>query len=148
MMVTDSEFHALQKLVMGDMRQIFTETVIDHAVNPRHVGSMSDADGFAMVRSNCGENMEIWLRVKDDCIKDIRFWSDGCGATVACGSMVTELAIGKTTTGTLNIGKQDIIDPFGMLPEGNVHCAALAVKTLQKAVRNYLVRHKELGKSK
>ena len=97
-MVTDSDFEALQKLVMGDMQQVFTPAVVDHAMNPRNVGSINDADGFATMQSDCGESMEIWLRIKDNRIEEVRFWSDGCGATIACGSMVSELARGKTIT--------------------------------------------------
>ncbi|MDD5287902.1 MAG: iron-sulfur cluster assembly scaffold protein [Dehalococcoidales bacterium] len=145
--MADSDYEALQKLVMGDMPQVFAPAVVDHAMNPRNVGSLDDADGFAAMHSDCGENMEIWLRIKDDRIADIRFWSDGCGATIACGSMVGELACGKTVTDALKIEKQDIIDAFKELPEGNVHCAVLAVKTLKKSVRNYLTRQKVPGKA-
>jgi nitrogen fixation protein NifU and related proteins len=140
--VTDSDFEALQKLVMGDMQQVFSPLVVDHAMNPRNVGSMTDADGFATMRSDCGENMEIWLRIKDERIDDICFWSDGCGATIASGSMVSELAQHLTIGEALRINKQAIIDTFGGLPEGNVHCAVLAMNTLRKAVRNYLARRK------
>lgn len=140
--MTDSDFEALQKLVMGDMQQVFAPSVVDHAVNPRNVGSMKDADGFATMHSDCGENMEIWLRIIDEHIEDICFWSDGCGATIACGSIVSELAQHRTIGEALQINKQAIIDTFGGLPEGNVHCAVLAVNTLRKAIRDYLIRGK------
>ncbi len=135
--MTNSDFQALQKLVMGDMKQVFTEMVVDHAMNPRNVGSLADADGFATVHSDCDESMEIWLQVKNDRITSFRFWSDGCGATIACGSMVGELAHGKTIGEALKITPQNIVDAFGGLPEGNVHCAVLAINTLKRAVEDY-----------
>ena len=138
--MTDSGFEVLQKLVMGDMQQVFTPAVVDHAMNPRNVGSLPDADASATMHSDCGESMEIWLRIKDEHIEGIRFWSDGCGATIACGSMLSELARGKTIKESLKINKQTLINAFGGLPEGNVHCAALAVNTLKKAIRAYLAR--------
>ena len=142
MMVTDSGFEAMHNILMGDMKQIYTESVIDHATNPRHVGSLVDADGFAISHSDCGENMEIWLQVKNNRIEDIRFWSDGCAATIACGSMVSELARGKTVADASKINEQDVIEAFGGLPEGNTHCAVLAVNTLQGAIGDYLYLRK------
>lgn len=141
--MTDSGFEALNKILMGNMQQIYTEAVIDHATNPRLVGSLVDADGSAILHSDCGENMEIWLRVKDNRIEDIRFWSDGCAATIACGSMVSELARWKTVVDALKINELDVIDAFGGLPEGNMHCAVLAVNTLKEAIGDYLTLRKD-----
>jgi nitrogen fixation NifU-like protein len=141
--VTKSDFDTLQKLVMGDMQQVFTPMVVDHAMNPRNVGSINDADGFATMQSDCGESMEIWLQIQDQRIEEVRFWSDGCGATIACGSMVSELARGKTIVNALEIEERNIIDAFGGLPEGNIHCATLAVNTLKKAIGDYLSLRKE-----
>jgi len=64
----------------------FSEIVVDHATNSRNVGSIQDADAHSSVLGPCGENMEVWLKVRDDRIKQITFWTDGCGATIACGS--------------------------------------------------------------
>ncbi len=141
--MTKSDFDTLQKLVMGDMQQVFTPAVVDHAMNPRNVGSINDVDGFATMQSDCGESMEIWLKIQDERIEEVRFWSDGCGATIACGSMVSELAHGKTIPSALKIGEQDIINAFDGLPEGNRHCAILAVNTLKKAIGDYLYLRKE-----
>ena len=141
--MTKSDFDALQQLVMGDMQQVYTPVVVDHAMNPRNVGSINDADGFATMQSDCGESMEIWLRIQDERIEEVRFWSDGCGATIACGSMVSDIAHGKTITSALKIEERNIIDAFGGLPEGNRHCATLAVNTLKKAIVDYLSLRKE-----
>ena len=32
-----SEFDELQELIMADMRKVYTEATIDHAMNPRNV---------------------------------------------------------------------------------------------------------------
>jgi nitrogen fixation protein NifU and related proteins len=141
--MTKSDFDTLQKLVMGDMQQVYTPAVVDHATNPRNVGSINGADGFATMQSDCGESMEIWLRIQYERLEDVCFWSDGCGATIACGSMVSELARGKTITEALKIDEPDIINAFGGLPEGNFHCATLAVNTLKKAIGDYLSLRKE-----
>lgn len=79
-----------QKLAKADMRKVYSETVVDHATNPRNVSSMEEANGFARITGPCGDTMEIWLRVRDNTIAEATFMTDGCGTTIAAGSMATE----------------------------------------------------------
>lgn len=132
-----SEFDQLEEYIMADMRRTYTETVIDHAMNPRNVGSMPDADGFGSVTGPCGDTMEIWLRVRDGTVVNATFWTDGCGATIAAGSMITALAKGKDITDAMKITQQNVLDALGGLPEESMHCALLAANTLREAVRDY-----------
>ncbi|MFC1992320.1 iron-sulfur cluster assembly scaffold protein [Chloroflexota bacterium] len=138
-----SGFDNLEEEIMTDLRSAYTETVVDHAVNPRNVGSIPNPDGFATVTGSCGDTVQIWLRVKDDVVADVTFWTDGCGATIASGSMVTELARGKNIISALKVSQQDVLNALDGLPEGNHHCALLAANTLKEAVRDYLAYKKE-----
>ena len=139
----DSEFDKLQEHIMADMWSIYTETVVDHAMNPRNVGSIKGADGFASITGPCGDAMEIWLRVRNGTIDDAVFWTDGCGTSIASGSMVTELAKGKIVHDALRVTQKDVLNALGGLPEENAHCALLAANTLGEAVRDYLAYQKE-----
>jgi nitrogen fixation NifU-like protein len=121
----------------------YTEVVIDHAQNPRNVGSIPNADGVSMVTGPCGDTMEIWLGVREDVIKEATFWTDGCGTTIAAGSMVTELAKGKTIREAMTITQKDVLDALGGLPEESEHCALLASDTLKEAVKDYLAYKNE-----
>jgi nitrogen fixation NifU-like protein len=138
-----SEQDELQALAMAEARKIYTEAVIDHAMNPRHLGTMQNADGYAIVTGPCGDTMEIWLNVKSATITDINFMTDGCGTSLAAGSMVTELAHGKSISQAIQISQQDVLDALGSLPEESQHCALLAANTLKTAVRDYLTIQKE-----
>ncbi len=91
-----TEFEGLQKLILDDTRNIYSEAVMGHAMTPRNVGIMQDADGFARVIGPCGDTMEIWLKVDNDAIADATFMTDGCGTSIASGSMVTEIVKGKS----------------------------------------------------
>lgn len=121
----------------------YTEVVIDHAQNPRNVGSIQNADGVAMITGPCGDTMEIWLGVREDVIKEATFWTDGCGTTIAAGSMVTELAKGKTIREAMRITQKDVLDALGGLPEESQHCALLVADTLKEAVKDYLAYENE-----
>ncbi len=127
-----------EKPAKVDIRDVYSETVIDHVTKPRNLSIIQDADGFGAVTGACGDMMEIWLRIRNDRVLNASFLTDGCGATIAAGSMVTELAKGKTAAEALRIAQKDILEALGGLPEESQHCALLAADTLKAAVRDYL----------
>ena len=127
----------LQEMVLADAREIYSDTVIDHAMNPRNVGEIYDADGYGSAVGVCGDDMEIWLRVSNGIIAEARFWTSGCATTIASGSMVTEMAKGKAITQAQKISQQDIVIALEGLPEESEHCAQLAANSLKAAINNY-----------
>ena len=112
-------------------------------MNPRNVGNLQNADGFASITGPCGDTMEIWLKLREDQIQEATFWTDGCGTTIAAGSMTTELAKGKTAGDALKVTQQEVLDALGGLPEESEHCALLATNTLKEAVKDYLANKRE-----
>ena len=132
-----------QELMKAEMRKVYSETVVDHAMNPRNLGSMENADGFARITGPCGDTMEIWLRVRSDSIVKASFMTDGCGTTIAAGSMVIELVKGKSAIQALKIGQHDVLSALGGLPQESQHCALLAANTLKAAIKDYLASKNE-----
>jgi len=132
-----------REIVITDARQIYSERTIDHATNPRNLGAMRNFDGFARITGPCGDTMEVWLKVINNTITDIAFMTDGCGPSIASGSMMTELAKGKSITAAIRIFQQDILDALGGLPEESQHCALLAADTLKAAIRDCIAMLKE-----
>jgi len=121
----------------------YSPIVIDHARDPRNVGRIPDADGFGSFTGPCGDNMEIWISVKDNRIQEATFWTDGCSTTIAAGSMITEMARGRSVTEALRITQQDVLQALGGLPEESMHCALLASNTLKEAIKDYLAYRRE-----
>lgn len=138
-----SEFNRLEEEIRADMWSSYTKMVIDYAMNPRNVGSMTDADGFGRVTGSCGDTMEVWLKVRNGAIAQATFWTDGCGTSIAAGSMVTELTRGRAVAEALRITQQDVLDALGGLPDESIHCALLAASTLKEAIKDYLAFEKE-----
>jgi len=124
-------------------REVYGAKVVDHAANPRNMGRPERCDGRARFTGPCGDTMEIWIRVKDGILKRARFETDGCLATIACGSMVTELAGDKPVLEAVEIGQSDVLDALDGLPIDNEHCALLAATTLKLAVSDYLAKMEE-----
>jgi len=125
------------------MRRIYTETVVEHVLSPRNFGNLPGADGYGTIATPDGDTVRFWLRVKDDLVTDASFWTNACAATIASLSMVTDLTRGKTPADALAISQQDVLEALGGLPEGNMHCAGLAVSVLREAVKDYLVMERE-----
>ena len=138
-----SELDKIAEELQKQMWAGYSEVVIDHAQNPRNVGSIHNADGSASVTGPCGDTMEIWLKVQNGTIRQATFWTDGCGTTIAAGSMVTELVKGKTIANALRISQQDVLDALGGLPEDSLHCALLAANTVKEAAKDYLAMKNE-----
>ena len=138
-----TELDDSQKRALDEMQGVYTETVIDHALHPRNFGGLSGADGFASITSTGGDNIRMWLRVRNDRIIEASFWTDACAATIASLSMIIELVEGRTITEAMMIGSQEVLQALGGLPEGNVHCALQAASILKEALRDYQVIKKE-----
>ncbi|MFC2062689.1 iron-sulfur cluster assembly scaffold protein [Chloroflexota bacterium] len=79
---------------------------------------------------------------------DATFMTDGCGTSIASGSMTADMAKGKDIRQALKIGQQDVLDALGGLPEESQHCALLAANTLKQAIQDYLATKKEPWKKK
>jgi nitrogen fixation NifU-like protein len=81
--------------------------------------------------------MRIDLKIKDDIISDARFWTDGCGATIACGSILTKMIKGKTINEAKKLTNTNIIQALDGLPLEHQHCPVLAINTLQASIKKY-----------
>jgi nitrogen fixation NifU-like protein len=129
-----------EELIKSKMREIYSEAAIEHGMNPRNVGDMKDADGFARMTGPCGDTMSIWLRISGNKVVDASFLTDGCGTSRASGSMATEMAKGKSISEAEAISQQDILVALGGLPGESEHCALLAANTLKESIKDFLAR--------
>lgn len=137
------EFDELEKEILEAMKKIYSDKVIDHAMNPRNAKQIQNPDGFGSATSDCGETIEIRFKAKDSKITDAAFWTNGCSATVSCGSMASELIRSEDISQALTISQSDIIKALDGLPEGNHHCALLAANAVKAAVLDYMAMRKE-----
>ncbi len=111
----------------------FSATARDHAVHPRHHGPLEVFDGHARITGPCGDTMEFWLLARSGKVEKVSFITDGCGPSLACGSMATCLAEGKRVEDAAGLRQQDILEALGGLPKESEHCALLAANTLKAA---------------
>ncbi|UCE20649.1 MAG: iron-sulfur cluster assembly scaffold protein [Gemmatimonadota bacterium] len=128
------------------MQRNYSHTVIDHAMNPRNIGKIEGAEGHARFTGPCGDIMEIFLRIQNNVITEVSFMTDGCGTSLASGSMVTELVKRKHIQAAYRINQKNVLEALGGLPEEDEHCALLAASTMKLAVQDYLSTRNHLWK--
>lgn len=127
---------------------MYKEIVIEHFMNPRNVGVIEDADGYAKVESSaCGDMMEIYIKVEDDAIADVKFRTFGCAAAIASSSLASELIKGQPIKVASDLTEAAIADELG-LPEPKLHCSVLAISALHAALNDYYKRHPEARAAK
>jgi NifU-like protein involved in Fe-S cluster formation/metal-sulfur cluster biosynthetic enzyme len=122
----------------------YSETVMEHFRHPRNVGQLEDADAKSIEGSPaCGDMVALYLQVDEESrrITDIKFESYGCASNIATGSIITEMAKGKTLEEAKTITWKQASDALGGLPPIKTHCSVLAVDGLRAAIQNYEERH-------
>ena len=126
------------------MKFPYSEKVLEHFRHPRNVGKIKNPDGKAVEGSPaCGDMVAVYIKVdpKTRRIADVKFESYGCASNIATGSIITELAKGKTIDEAKKVSWKQASEALGGLPPIKVHCSVLAVEGLRSAIQNYEERH-------
>ncbi len=111
----------------------------DHFLNPRNSGYVEGANGIGKWGDpGCGDFIVVSIRIEKDVIEDIKFMSNGCSASIASTSLMTELAKGKSVEEALRITGEMIDEAIGGLPDDRKHCSILGEKALKAAINDYL----------
>lgn len=123
---------------------LYAEDIITYYEHPHNKGKMKDAS-VSMHNENslCGDDVTIYLKVKDGKIEDVKFEGTGCAISVATASMLTDFVKGKTLEGIEGMGVQSIFKLIGFDPgPARLKCATLSLKTLKEAAFAY--QHKKV----
>ena len=121
----------------------YSKKVMEHFLNPRNVGTIENPDGYGKVGNPvCGDIMEIFIKVKDDVIVDIKFKTFGCGSAIATSSMISEMAKGMNIDEAMEITRDNIAENLDGLPPQKMHCSNLAADALHEAIKDYKSKKK------
>ena len=125
----------------------FSDTVIQLIQRRENMGVLEKPDAQGHFLGSCGDSMQIDLRLSGKTIMEAKFLADGCGATIACGSMITKMAVSKTLDEAINITPADLLLAVDGLPDDHLHCAELAVMALREAVVDAIEGHSPIKKA-
>ena len=130
----------------------YSEKVIEHAENPRNVGTLDKNDpnvGTGLVGAPaCGDVMRLQIKVSGDgVIEDAKFKTFGCGSAIASSSLATEWLKGKTLDEAEKIRNVDIVNELN-LPPVKIHCSVLAQDAIKSAIEDFRAKQQARGAAK
>lgn len=117
---------------------MFTDTFLAHFLSPYNAGPMENPDAVGKAGDpECGDALEISIKVREGVLEDVKFMVFGCAASIATSSMTTVLAKNKTLEQALALKEEHVVNALGGLPDEKVHCSNLGIGALHQAIKMY-----------
>lgn len=85
----------------------------------------------------CGDELQLYLEIRGARVLRARFRTFGCAASIAAGSMLTELVAGVSLDQVRRITSEEVNAALGGLPPLKTHASALAADALSAALEDY-----------
>jgi NifU-like protein len=79
----------------------------------------------------------LHLRIEANRVAHANFKAEGCGVTIACSSMLTELIRGRSVAEFRQITVHDLAQALDGIPIGKEYCAEVAIAALRDAIRDW-----------
>jgi len=112
---------------------------VEHYTNPVNAYYMSDADAKGEFGTpDCGDHVVVFLKIKQNCIKEISFLVFGCCGAIATTSVLMKMVKGKTLQEASQITGEEVFCSIDGIPPEKAHCSNLGIIALKKAIVNYL----------
>ena len=77
------------------------------------------------------------MSFEGDRIAAAKYHTVGRGPTIACGSMLSELVLGRSIAECRELTADDLIDALDGVPPDKLHCPALAIGALRDALSRW-----------
>jgi nitrogen fixation NifU-like protein len=84
----------------------------------------------------CGDNVKIYLKLKNGKVADASFEGEGCAISIASASLLMDYVKGKPLEEVEGIGKEELMELLGIDLSRNpsrLKCALLPLAALKKA---------------
>lgn len=110
------------------VEDMYQEQILDHYQNPRNVGELEHSDLEAHENNPlCGDDIRLFVNVKDNVVADVRFKGRGCAISQASASLLYESLKGKSLDEARKIGKDDVLALLGVpISAARLKCALLS----------------------
>lgn len=117
---------------------LYNDKVMDAFSNPKNVGEVENYDAIGTVgNANCGDIMQITLKIDNDVITDAKFKTFGCAAAIATSSTATEMIKGMKISDALKVTNAQVVEKLQGLPPQKIHCSVLAEEAIKSAIEDY-----------
>jgi nitrogen fixation NifU-like protein len=125
-------------IIGGQGMSGLSNILMEHFATPRNQGPMEDPDLIGLVGTpGNGPFLLLCVRLKDSCVVEAKFQTYGCGASIAAGSVLTEMIRGRSVKECLALTTEELTAALGGVPPNKLHCPALAIGALKNALREF-----------
>lgn len=119
----------------------YTEELLEHYRNPRNVGIIDQPDGQAERENKiCGDVLQIFMKLDNETVREIRFKAEGCIPTIALASYASEWATGRKLGEVQRLSPAQLANSLGPLPQHKLHAALLVIETLRAALSDSFLK--------
>jgi len=116
----------------------YSKKVMGHFLHPKNMGKMKNPDATGKAGNPiCGDQLELYIKVKGNKIKEIKFRTLGCAAAIAISDVLCGIVKGQTLDAAEKVTSADILKMLGKIPSTKYHCSLLAHQALRDALRQY-----------
>jgi nitrogen fixation NifU-like protein len=115
----------------------YAEEAIEYFLRKPNLGPLKDADHVTELTGPCGDTMKCFLKIDQGRIADAKYQVLGCPGAVSAAMALADLVRGKTLDEALQVKDRDVFRRLVQIPDQKQHCIRLAVKTLEKAIKEY-----------
>ena len=121
---------------MDNIEIMYQENILDHYRSPRNFGRLENASIHHHEKNPlCGDEIDLFLIVENDKVKDAKFHGHGCAISQASASMLTEKIKGKSIAELEKLTKDDVLEMLGIpLSPVRLKCALLSLDTLKNSI--------------
>lgn len=114
---------------------MYGEQLLEHFRNPRNIGELDEpAAKVEVTNPACGDILRLSALMENGKAVQVRYKTRGCTASIAAGSALTELLVGKTTAEMLALSTADVERAVGGLSSASRHAAVLCVDATRALV--------------
>jgi len=115
----------------------YADEAINYFLTKPNLGPLQGANHVTELTGPCGDTMKCFLKVDQGRISDAKYQVLGCPGAVSAAMALADLVRGKTLSEALEVKDRDVFRRLVQIPDQKQHCIRLAVKTLEKAIKEY-----------
>ena len=119
----------------------YAEEAINYFLTKPNLGPLKGANQVTDLTGPCGDTMKCFIKVEKGRIADAKYQVLGCPGAVSAAMALADLVRGKTLSEALEVKDRDVFRRLVQIPDQKQHCIRLAVKTLEKAIKEYEEAH-------
>lgn len=115
--------------------EMYKQQIIELYKNPENFGKLEGKGIISKKEFNslCGDEIEIFIKLENKKIKDVKFQGKGCAISIAAASLLTEKVKGKSLEEIKKLNSESIKEMLGIpISSGRIKCATLCLEAIKR----------------